>query len=99
MTLSRCDDLSFPFGDTEPRHHAVNHANARRRYAWASFSTGVPWAISTLSAGHARMCCKDSRAARRLVNAARNLRGTDGSGPTMRSSFATIARQPDNRLV
>ena len=50
----------------------------------------VPWAISTFSAGHAKMRCRDSRAARRLVKATRNLRGTDGSGPTMRSSFAAV---------
>jgi hypothetical protein len=56
------------------------------------FSIGVPWAISTFWAGHA-----DLRAARRLVKATRNLRGTDGSGPTMRSSFRRTKKFEDRR--
>lgn len=42
------------------------------------------------------MRCKAFRAALRLVKATRNLRGTDGSGPTTRSSFATKARHPES---
>jgi len=94
LSSSRC-----LFATPTQRNHAASHRNARRRNAWASFSTGVPWAISTLSAGHAKMRCRESRAARRLVKAIRNLRGTDGSGPVMRSSFATRRRQPENKLT
>lgn len=61
---------------------------------WPSSSAAAPWAISTFLAGHDSAGLSEARAVRRLVKATRNFRGTDGSGATIRSSFATITRQP-----
>ena len=46
-----------------------------------------------------RKCVPESHARRGGWKATRNLCGTEGSGPTMRSSFATSARQPESKLA
>ena len=64
----------------------------------SSPTTGLPWAISTFSAGHAEMRVNERRAARRLTKAMRNLRGTDGSSLLLAEQNLWFARQCTARL-